>query len=501
MNKIKEEGPFTYSVILAGGAGTRFWPLSREKMPKQFLTLIGEESLLQQTVNRVRGLGPLERMIVVTSQSQVEETRLQLAPNHQGQENKPCSVIIEPRALNTAPAIGLAAVFVRRLDPDGVMVVLPSDHYIRDQEKFSRDIETAVQAAREGHLVTLGIPPTRPETGFGYIEYDSAPNGKKNYRSVISFREKPDLRTAQGYLSKGNYLWNSGMFIWKAAAILTEIGRHLPGLAKSLGRVEQVINEVGGPSYPCATDLLETREMTQAIEEIYREIEPISIDYGVMEKSKNVVVVPAAFDWSDVGSFSALFDLLPRDGQGNVISGRVFDLESENSLIRGDRRLLATVGLKDLIVVDTEDAVLVCARDRAQEVRRIVEQIKDKGGEESIIHRTVKRPWGFYTVLDQGDKFKVKRVVVNPNARLSLQIHHHRSEHWVVVSGTARVTVADRIFDLHPGESTFVPASARHRIENPGVIPVVIVEAQYGEYLGEDDIVRFDDDYGRVVKD
>jgi len=501
MNKPKEEGPFTFLVILAGGAGTRFWPLSREKMPKQFLTLIGEESLLQQTVNRVRGLAPLERMIVVTSKAQVEEIRLQLSPGRKENVPNPCPVIVEPRGLNTAPAIGLAAVFIRRLDPDGVMVVLPSDHYIRDQEKFVRDIGTAVAAAREGHLVTLGIPPARPETGFGYIEYDPASNGKKNYRSVISFREKPDLQTARDYLSQGRYLWNSGMFVWKAAAILTEIGRHLPGLARSLDRVEQVINEVGGPAYPHATDLLETREMVQAIEEIYREIEPISIDYGVMEKSKNVVVVPASFDWSDVGSFSALFDLLPRDGQGNVVSGRVFDLESENSLIRGDRRLVATVGLKDLIVVDTEDAVLVCARDRAQDVRRIVEQIKDKGGEESIVHRTVKRPWGSYTLLDQGDKFKVKRLTVNPNSRMSLQIHHHRSEHWVVVSGTARVTVADKVYDLHPGESTFVPASARHRIENPGVIPTVIVEAQYGEYLGEDDIVRFDDDYGRVVKD
>jgi len=498
MNKVKEEGPFTFVVILAGGAGTRFWPLSREKMPKQFLSLIGEESLLQQTVSRVRGLTPPERMIVVTSKSQVEETLRQLAPNPRGKDHQLCPVIIEPRALNTAPAIGLAAVFVRRVDPDGVMVVLPSDHYIRDQEKFSRDIENAIRIAQEGHLVTLGIPPSRPETGFGYIEFDASTPGKNGYRPVLSFQEKPNLKTAQGYLSKGNYLWNSGMFVWKAAAILTEIGRHLPGLARGLARVEQVINDVGGTTYPNATDLLETREMNQAIEEIYQEIEPISIDYGVMEKSRNVVVVPASFDWSDVGSFSVLFDLLPQDGQGNIISGRVFDLESENSLIRGDRRLLATLGLRDMIVVDTEDALLVCSRDRAQEVRRIVEQIKDKGFEESIIHRTVKRPWGSYTVLDQGDKFKVKRVVVNPTSRLSLQIHHHRSEHWVIVSGTARVTVADKIFDLHPGESTFVPASARHRLENPGIIPVVIVEAQYGEYLGEDDIVRFEDDYGRV---
>ena len=498
MKNAKNEGPLTFAVILAGGSGLRFWPLSREKMPKQFLSLIGEESLLQQTVNRVRKLAPLERTIVVTSKAQEEETLFQLASGAKGKEPPPCPVIVEPRGLNTAPAIGLAAVFIRRIDPDGVMVVLPSDHYIRDQEKFREDIETAVGIAREGHLVTLGIPPTRPETGFGYIECDPAPAAGSGYRAALSFREKPDLETARRYLEKGNYLWNSGMFIWKAGVILTEIGRHLPGLSRSLARIEQVIGEVGGSAYPRATDLLETPEMTQAIEEVYREIEPISIDYGVMEKSRNVVVVPARFDWSDVGSFGALFDLLPRDGRGNIVSGRVFDLESENSLIRGDRRLLATLGLRDMIVVDTEDAVLICPRARAQEVRRLVERIKDQGFEESLVHRTVKRPWGLYTVLDQGDKFKVKRLVVNPASRMSLQTHHHRSEHWVVVSGTARVTVGEKVFDLHPGESTFVPASARHRIENPGVIPAVIVEAQYGEYLGEDDIVRFEDDYGRA---
>ena len=314
---------------------------------------------------------------------------------------------------------------------------------------------------------------------------------------MVSFQEKPDLVTARDYLERGNFLWNSGMFIWKVEIIMAEIRELLPGLDQALARVGQVIDEVSGRTYSQALDSLETEEVQQAIAEAYQGIEPISIDYGVMEKSDRVVVIPARFDWSDVGSFGALYDLLPRDERGNVMSGRVLDLESENCLVRGDNRLLATLGLKDLIVVDTEDAVLVCPRDRAQEVKRIADEVKARGLEESIVHRTVMRPWGSYTVLDRGDKFKIKRVEVNPNSRLSLQLHHHRSEHWVVLSGTARVTIGENVIDLHPGESTFVPASTRHRLENPGIILVVLIEVQNGEYLEEDDIVRLEDDFRR----
>ena len=489
--------PALFAVVLAGGSGTRFWPLSRELMPKQFLSLVGPDSLLKQTIQRIEVLVPPRRILVVTGPAQAEEVYRQLGSVRKDSVPEEYSVIVEPKGRNTAPAIGLAAVVIRKADPEGVMAVLPSDHYIRDSEQFIKDLHGAVAAAREGLLVTLGIPPTRPETGFGYIEFDSRDSGK-TYLPVRSFTEKPDLATAQQYVEQGNFSWNSGMFVWKADVILGEIERYLPDLHAGLVEVERIIGEVGGRNYSQAMDTLETEEVKQAVARVYERIEPVSIDYGVMEKSEKVVTVPARFDWSDVGSFGALFDLLPRDGQGNVISGRVVDIESENSLIRGEKRLLATLGLKDVIVVDTEDAVLVCARDRAQEVRRIVERLREEGQEESLIHRTVMRPWGSYTVLDRGDKFKIKRVEVNPKSRLSLQLHHHRSEHWVVVSGTARVTVAEKVFDVHPGESTFVPASTRHRLENPGIIPLVLIEVQNGEYLEEDDIVRLEDDYRRV---
>lgn len=489
--------PALFAVVLAGGSGTRFWPLSREMMPKQLLSLLGPDSLLKQTLTRIEERVPPKRTLVITSQSQVEEIYRQLNLTKKESVPEEYVIIAEPRGRNTAPAIGLAAVVVRMTSPDGVMAVLPSDHFIRDRDQFLRDLEIAIGAAREGYLVTLGIPPARPETGFGYIEYDSAAAEGSGFFRVRSFTEKPDLPTAQRYLREGNYSWNSGMFVWKAARILEEIERHLPGLHERLMEIEGVIGEVSGQMYAQAADTLETEEVKQAVAGVYDEVESVSIDYGVMEKSEHVVVVPARFDWSDVGSFGALFDLLPGDGRGNVLSGRVIDLESEHCLVRGDKRLIATLGLQGVIVVDTEDAVLVCARDRAQEVRKIVARLKEEGQEESLVHRTVMRPWGSYTILDRGDKFKIKRVEVNPHSRLSLQLHHHRSEHWVVVSGTARVTVGEKVYDVHPGESTFVPASTRHRLENPGIIPLVLIEVQNGEYLEEDDIVRLDDDFRR----
>ena len=465
-----------YIVIMAGGSGTRFWPLSREAMPKQLLRIDGEETLIQQTIARVRPLIPSDHIHIVTNKSQAEQIRYQVPELNKN------NFIIEPAAKNTAAAIGLAAVYLNHHNIDSVMGILPADHVVKNKEKFLETLESAFAAARDGYLVTIGIRPSRPETGYGYIQAGEPLNPLTGIFHVDRFTEKPDIDTAKKYVADGHYFWNSGMFVWKTSVILDEIGRHMPLLGEGLKEIKTAIGK---------------DDEVSVIKSVFSKLDPVSIDYGIMEKSDKVVVIPADLGWSDVGSWTALDDITARDSRGNVIAGNVVDVESRDSIIYASNRLVATIGLNDMVVVDTEDATLVCHKDRAQDVKKIVEELKKRGSEEHLTHRTVIRPWGSYTLLEKGDRYKIKRIAVNPGARLSFQMHYHRSEHWVVVSGTAKVMRGEEEFFVNPNESTYIPMETRHRLENPGKIPLQIIEVQNGEYLEEDDIVRFQDEYGR----
>ena len=467
-----------YAVIMAGGSGTRFWPLSREKMPKQLLKIGSEDTLIQLTVDRVLPLISREHVFIVTNQGLADEIRSQLTARFGGTWDR--NLILEPVAKNTAPALGLAALQVNRIDPNGIMVVLAADHAIRNVGAFHACLRTAARAAEQDQLVTLGIKPNRPETGYGYIKAGGGDAG--GFFRVERFVEKPDLKTAQGYCASGQYYWNSGMFVWKVRTFLQEIERHMPELYKGLEAVRASIG---------------TGKEAEVVRDLFSRLPSVSIDYGIMEKTDRAAVVPADIGWSDVGSWTALEEVTDKDASGNIISGNVVDIDSRDSVVYADQRLVATIGLRDTIVVDTPDATLVCSRDRAQDVKKVVDELKKRKAEEHVTHRTVYRPWGNYTVLEEGDRYKIKRLVVNPGAKLSSQLHHHRSEHWVVVTGTARVTNSDREYDVHPNESTYIPMSTNHRLENRGRIPLQIIEVQNGEYLEEDDIVRFDDDYDR----
>jgi mannose-1-phosphate guanylyltransferase / mannose-6-phosphate isomerase len=478
--------PHLFAVVLAGGSGTRFWPLSREFYPKQLLKVLGDRTLIQQTVQRVRPIIPVERTLVVTGAGHADAIRMQLdGPNGVCKEN----ILTEPVARNTAAAIGWAAAAICRLDPDGIMLVMPADHVIPDPAKFRRAIALAARVARDGKLVTFGIKPTRPETGYGYIGVEARlpllSQGGLKALAVSRFVEKPDLNKAKRYVRAGRFYWNSGIFVWRAAAILDEIESALPKLARGLKRLGKVIG---------------TPDERQTLDRFYREVEAISIDYGVLQRSRRAAVIPAPFRWSDVGNWGSLHEVAETDRAGNVRIGRIVDIGSRDSVLYGEHRLVATIGLKDMVVVDTADATLVCPKDRAQEVKRVVELLRRQKATEHLIHKTVHRPWGSYTVLEEGPRYKVKRVTVKPGGRLSLQYHHRRSEHWVVTAGTARVTCGDRVFDLHVNESTAIPQKTPHRLENPGEIPLDIIEVQCGDYVGEDDIVRLADDYGREGK-
>jgi len=471
-----------YAVIMAGGSGTRFWPLSREKMPKQLLKIGGEDTLIQQTVDRVLPIIPREHVFIVTGQGIADEIATQLTARFGGVWDR--NFILEPAAKNTAPALALSALHLNRIDPEGIMVVLAADHAIRNADAFRKCLEVAARAAEQGHLVTLGITPSRPETGYGYIKAGKhlGDGDVAGARQVERFVEKPDLGTAQEYLKSGQYYWNSGMFVWKVSSFLGEIERHLPALHQGLQEIGKSIG---------------TGSEADVVGQVFARIEAVSVDYGVMERTDRAAVVPADIGWSDVGSWTALEEVTDKNGSGNILAGNVIDIDSSDSVIYADQRLVATIGLRNTIVVDTPDATLVCSKERAQDVKKIVDELKKRKAEEHITHRTVYRPWGNYTVLEEGDRYKIKRIVVTPGAKLSSQMHHHRSEHWVVVSGTARVTNGEREYDVHMNESTFIPMSTKHRLENRGKIPLQIIEVQNGEYLEEDDIVRFDDDYNR----
>ena len=473
-----------YGVILAGGSGTRFWPLSRERFPKQLLRIIGEDTLIQQTVQRLLPITTAKSIMVVTNELQAESIKLQLSA---WKDDLYENIILEPIGRNTAPAIGLAAFQIVRQDPDAIMVVLPADHVVTKPKIFRQAVNVGAQLATHGHLVTFGIQPKRPETGYGYIQPRLRKRLGGNARiigyQVARFIEKPDLKTAQRFMRSGNYYWNSGMFIWQASSLLEELANKKPKLYRGLQRVDQ---------------LIQSGDIRRELPKYYRRLEAVSIDHGVMENSLKAAVIPVDFGWSDVGSWGSLEEVANHDSSGNVVNGNVVDLGSTNSVLFAERRMVATIGLSNMVVVDTPDATLVCPKSEAQSVKSIVGIIKKRGAPEHLEHRTVFRPWGSYTVLEEASGYKVKRITVVPSKRLSLQLHNQRSEHWVVIAGTARVTRGNEVYDLHAGESTGIPKETPHRLENPGGIPLEIIEVQNGGYLGEDDIVRLHDDYGRT---
>jgi mannose-1-phosphate guanylyltransferase / mannose-6-phosphate isomerase len=473
-----------YPVIMAGGSGTRFWPLSRQLFPKQLLKIIDDETLIQQTMRRVVAAAPAERVMISTNPPQAESIRVQLSEWKDALKD---NFVLEPEGRNTAPAIALVALHLMRRDPNAVMLVVPADHIVKGQKDFDAAVALAASLADQGLLVTFGIKPIRPETGYGYIKPDlKRALGKrgalKGYR-VGRFVEKPNAVKAAQYLKAGDYYWNSGMFVWRAATVLEEIRRHQPALARG---IEQIAR------------LMEQNASRAAVDEAYRALPSISIDTGVMEQSGKAAMVPVSFKWSDVGSWGSLDEVATKDKAGNVVGGRVVDIGSQRSIVYGGRRVVATIGLTDMVVVDTPDATLVCPKSRAQDVKRIVDILRQQGAPEHLEHLTVHRPWGSYTVLEEGPGYKVKRVTVNAGGRLSLQMHHKRSEHWVVIAGTARVTRGEDVFDLQIGQSTAIAVETKHRLENPGPDTLHIIEVQNGPYLGEDDIVRFKDDYGRT---
>jgi len=464
-------------VILSGGAGTRLWPLSRELYPKQLLRLVAERTMLQETVARTEGLPELAPPIVVCN----ENHRFMVAEQLRELGTAPQAIVLEPQGRNTAPAAAIAALLVSGgADADPVLLVLPADHVITDVPAFQAAVAGGRVAAESGSLVTFGVVPDRAETGYGYMRRGAGPGPAF---TVAKFVEKPDTATARGYVESGEYYWNSGMFMFRASAYLAELGRYAPVM---LATCRAALAAAG-------RDLDFLRLPAQE----FASCPSDSIDYAVMEKTDRAVVVPLAAGWSDVGSWAALADALPRDGEGNVTAGDVLTEDSSGCYLHSTSRLVAAVGLRDHVVVETKDAVLVAPRDRVQDVKELVAELKARGRYETSLHREVYRPWGSYDSIDSGDRFQVKRLIVKPGATLSLQLHHHRAEHWVVVTGTAKVTRGDEVFTLSENESTYIPIGARHRIENPGKIPLHIIEVQSGTYLGEDDIVRFEDRYGR----
>lgn len=463
-----------YSVILAGGSGSRLWPLSRQNLPKQFLTLNGKDSLLKTTITRLSPTIDPEHVLIITQEG--------LAKGEAYHELLPYNSLFEPVGRNTAPAIALAAAYLVAEGDDPVMVVLPADHIIKDETQFRAHLEIAIRVAREGRLVTFGIPPARPDTGFGYIKAHA--NGNTQVYEVERFTEKPDIATAQAFLEEGNYFWNSGMFVWRASVILAEIERYLPA-------VHQTISAILDESRCGAA-------FQQAVEKHFSTMPSISIDYGVLEKSDRVSLIPCEIGWNDVGSWQAVYEISDKDENGNALQGNVIAVGCTDNLIRADRRLVAAIGVENLCVVETADAILIAKSDQTQRVREVVDTLQRQGATEHIYHPRVNRPWGNYTVLEEdAEGFKIKRIEVAPGGRLSLQSHARRSEHWVVVSGTATVTNGEETITVHKNQSTYIPIGAKHRLENLGSEPLHLVEIQVGEYLGEDDIQRYEDNYGR----
>lgn len=463
-------------VILSGGSGTRLWPLSRGQYPKQFLPLVTKNTMVQDTMLRLLCLAGLKNPIAVCN----ENHRFMMAEQLWEIGVKPAAIILEPVGRNTAPAVAMAALFAA--SEDEVLLVLPADHVITDIAAFHAAIAQAEALAKEGYLVTFGIVPTHPETGYGYIMKDSERLG--NAYNVAAFVEKPDLVAAKKYLKSGDYLWNSGMFAFTVGNFLKELEKFNP----------EMLSVCKAALASAKTDL----DFTRLDKATFAPCPADSIDYAVMEKTDKAAVIPLDAGWNDVGSWSALWDVTDKDASGNALSGDVLTLDAKNSYIYAEDKLVTVIGVDNLVVVETKDAVMIAHKDRVQEVKEVVDQLKQSGRSEAQVHKKAYRPWGHYDSVDSGDRHQTKRIVVKPGAKLSLQKHHHRAEHWVVVKGTALVTRGEEQILLTENESTFIPLGTIHRLENPGVIPLEIVEVQSGSYLGEDDIVRFGDNYGRV---
>lgn len=468
-----------HPVVLSGGAGTRLWPLSRESLPKQFLKFDGDRSLLQSTILRAAGLADAVAPTIVANDEHRFLIVQQLAEIGIGARD----IILEPIGRNTAPALAIAALSITAQDPAGLMLVLPSDHLISDVTRFQAEVLAALPAARAGYLVTFGIRPRWAESGYGYIACGGALPGVDACFAVAKFIEKPEPARAEQFVADGGYFWNSGMFLFPAQVYLSELERLQPAL---LAACRQALSE-------SRRDLDFTRLPRSALERCTS----ISIDYAVLEHTARVAVRPVEYEWSDLGSWKAMWDIGAKDADGNVIHGEAVLEGVRDSYFHSETRLVAAIGLDGIVVVETPDAILVAHRDRVQDVRRIVERLKAQQRAEGVIHRRVHRPWGTYETVDQGERFQVKRITVNPGAKLSLQMHHHRAEHWTVVRGTARVTRGEHVLILAENESTFIPLGMKHRLENPGCIPLELIEVQSGSYLGEDDIVRFEDTYNR----
>lgn len=499
-------------VILSGGSGTRLWPLSRELYPKQLLPLAGKDTMLQATVTRLSGIPDITGPLIVANESH----RFMIAQQMQQINIAPSAIMLEPVGRNTAPAAAAAALLALSKGKDPLLLVLPADHVIRDTAAFQATVAEGVRHAINGKLITFGIIPNAPETGYGYIkkgkeikvkaeveakvrEVMAKGKGRKaegkaslithNSSRITAFKvdrfeEKPNLTKAKAFVRSGDYLWNSGMFMFKASAYLKELKRHAPEILKACEKaLKNSVKDL---------DFLRLDEKT------FSQCPGDSIDYAVMEKTGAGVVIPLDAGWNDVGSWSSFMEVLPRDKQGNAISGDVLALDMKNSFIYAGERLVAAIGMKDCIIVETSDAVLVTHKDKSQKVKQIVEELRKQKRDEALLHLRVNRPWGAYECIDSSDRFQVKRITVNPGARLSLQKHMHRAEHWIVVKGTARVTRGRDVMTIGENESTYIPLGVKHRLENPGRIPLELIEVQSGSYLGEDDIVRFDDVYGRA---
>ncbi|WP_257266698.1 mannose-1-phosphate guanylyltransferase/mannose-6-phosphate isomerase [Endozoicomonas sp. ONNA2] len=484
-------------VIMSGGSGSRLWPQSRALNPKQFLPLVNEQTMFQNTVARLDGLNSVEAPVVIAN----EDHRFLVAEQLRQMGRSAEAIILEPVGRNTAPAVALAALKALDLQEEPVLLVLAADHVIQDEKAFHRAIEAALPATMNGKLVTFGIVPDHPETGYGYIkageqlidnqgiadkttEATTHASSLTTIYCVQQFVEKPDLETAQGYLASGDYYWNSGMFLFKAARYLEELKQYRPDILAACEKAMRVQNP----------DL----DFVRLDEAAFRACPDESIDYAVMEKTTDAVVVPLDAGWSDVGSWSSLADIAGQDEQGNSFQGDVLLLDTANTYVRSEKKLIATVGVHDLVVVESDDAILVAHKARVQDVKKVVESLKAAERPEVNVHRKVYRPWGAYDSIDLGERFQVKRIMVKPGARLSLQKHYHRAEHWVVVKGTALVEIDGKEVLLTENQSTYIPIGAVHRLENPGKFDLELIEVQSGGYLGEDDIVRFEDTYGRV---